>query len=42
MKKEDSKRKKGKRDNLGDNEKEQVRKYKKEGKKVKRDSLGKK
>ena len=42
MKKEDSKRKKEKRDNLGDNEKEQVRKYKKEGKKVKRDSLGKK
>ena len=42
MKKEDSKRKKEKHDNLGDNEKEQVRKYKKEGKKVKRDSLGKK
>ena len=42
MKKEDSKRKKEKRDNLGNNEKEQVRKYKKEGKKVKRDSLGKK
>ena len=42
MKKEDSKRKKEKCDNLGDNEKEQVRKYKKEGKKVKRDSLGKK
>ena len=33
MKKED-KRKKEKRDNLGDNEKEQLRKYEKEGKKV--------
>ena len=42
MKKEDSKRKKEKHDKLGENEKEQVRKYKKEGKKVKRDSLGKK
>ena len=42
MKKEDSKRKKEKRDNLGDYEKEQVRKHKKEGKKVKRDSLEKK
>ena len=30
---------KKKRDNLGDNEKEQLRKYKKEGKKVMRDNF---
>ena len=39
MKKEDNKRKKEKCYNLGDNEKEQLRKYKKEGKKVMRDNL---
>ena len=39
MKKEDNKRKKAKRDNLGDNEKEQLRKYKKGGEKVMRDNL---
>ena len=33
-KKKDNKRKKPKRDNLDDSEKEQLRKYKKEGKKV--------
>ena len=38
MKKEDNKRKKEKRDNLGDNGKEQS-KYEKEGKKVMRDIL---
>ena len=36
-KKEDNKRKKDKHDNLGDNEKEQLRKYEKEGKKVMHD-----
>ena len=41
MKKEDNKRKKEKRDNLGDNEKEQLRKYEKKGKKVMRDNLSK-
>ena len=39
MKKEDNKRKKEKRDNLGDNEKEQLRKYEKKGKKVMHDNL---
>ena len=34
MKKQGNKRKKEKRDNLRDNEKEQLRKYEKEGKKV--------
>ena len=39
-KKEDKKRKKGKCDNLDDNEKEQLRKHEKKGKKVMRDNLG--
>ena len=39
MKKGDNKRKKEKRDNLVDNEKEQLRKYEKKGKKVMRDNL---
>ena len=39
MKKEDNKRKKENGDNFGDNEKQQLRKYKKEGKKVIRDNL---
>ena len=39
MKKEDNKRKKEKRDNLGDNEKEQLRKYEKKGKKAMHDNL---
>ena len=39
MKKEDNKRKKEKRDNLGDIEKEQLRKYEKKGKKVMHDNL---
>ena len=39
-KKEDNKRKKAKRDNLDDIEKEQLRKYEKEVKKVLRHSLG--
>ena len=39
MKNEDNKRKKQNRDNLGDNEKEQLRKSEKEGKKVMRDNL---
>ena len=34
MKKEDNKRKKAKRDNLSDNEKEELRKHEKKGKKV--------
>ena len=38
MKKEDNKRKKEMRDNLDDIEKEQLRKYKKEGEKVKRNN----
>ena len=38
MKKEDNKRKKEKRDNLDDIEKEQLRKYKKEGEKVMRNN----
>ena len=38
MKKEDNKRKKEKRDNLDDTEKEQLRKYKKEGEKVMRNN----
>ena len=39
MKKKDNKRKKEKRDNLGNNEKEQLRKYGEEGKIVMRDNL---
>ena len=39
MKKEHNKRKKVKRDTLGDNEKEQLRKYEEKGKKVMRDNL---
>ena len=39
MKNGDNKRKKEKRDNLVDNEKEQLRKYEKKGKKVMRDNL---
>ena len=39
MKKQDNKRKKEKHDNLGDNEKEQLRKYQKKGKKVMHDNL---
>ena len=39
MKKKDNKRKKEKRDNLGNNEKEQLRKYEKKGKIVLRDNL---
>ena len=39
MKKEHNKRKKVKRDNLDDNEKEQLRKYEEKGKKVMRDNL---
>ena len=38
MKKEDNKRKKEMRDNLDDIEKEQLRKYKKEGEKVMRNN----
>ena len=40
MKKEGSRRKKEKRDNLDDNEKEHLKKYEGKGKKVKHDSLG--
>ena len=39
LKKKDNKRKKAKRDNLNDIEKEQLRKYEKEGKKVLRHNL---
>ena len=39
MKKRGQKKKKEKRDNLGDNEKEQLRKYKKKGRKVMRDNF---
>ena len=39
MKKEDNKRKKAKRDNLGDGEKEEFRKHEKKGKKVMHDNL---
>ena len=39
MKKEDNKRKKENGDNFGDTEKQQLRKYKKEGEKVIRDNL---
>ena len=39
MKNGDNKRKKEKRDNLVDNEKEQLRKYEKKGKKVMRDNF---
>ena len=39
MKKEDNKRKKGICDNFGDNEKEELRKYEKEGRKVILDNL---
>ena len=39
LKKEDNKRKKAKHDNLVDNEKEQLRKYEKEGKNVLRHNL---
>ena len=39
MNKEDNKREKEKHYNLGDNEKEQLRKYRKEAKKVMRDNL---
>ena len=39
MKKEDNKSKKAKRENPGDNGKEQLRRFKKEGKKVMRDNF---
>ena len=42
MKTEDNKRKKEKRDKLGDNGKEQLRKYEKEGKKFVHDNLDEK
>ena len=41
-KKQGNKREKGTQDNLGDNEKEQLRKYERKGKKAMRDSLEKK